>query len=76
MFTPSLTGIGERVHLVNVQIDLSTHIRDVVNVILYEDLSDVILVGFSYGGVVNTEAIDHIGSRVREVVYLDVFVPR
>ena len=75
MFTPSLTGIGERVHLVNAQIDLSTHIRDVVNVILYEDLSDVILVGFSYGGAVVTGAIDHIGSRVREVVYLDAFVP-
>lgn len=76
VFTPSLTGIGERAHLVNPQIDLTTHVQDVVNVVLYEDLHDIVLLGFSYGGAVVTGTLDHIGSRVRELVYLDAFVPR
>jgi hypothetical protein len=46
VFTPSLTGIGERVHLVSPQVDLTTHVHDVVNVVLYEDLHDVVLLGF------------------------------
>jgi pimeloyl-ACP methyl ester carboxylesterase len=75
VFTPSLTGIGERVHLLSPQIDLTTHVQDVVNVVLYEDLRDVVLLGFSYGGAVVTGAVEHIGSRVRELVYLDAFVP-
>jgi pimeloyl-ACP methyl ester carboxylesterase len=75
VFTPSLTGIGERVHLVSPQIGLITHVQDVVNVVLYEDLSNVVLLGFSYGGAVVTGTLDHIGSRVRELVYLDAFVP-
>jgi pimeloyl-ACP methyl ester carboxylesterase len=75
VFTPSLTGIGERVHLASPQVNLSTHIRDVVNAILYEDLRDVVLLGFSYGGFVVTGALDHIGDRVRHMVYLDAFVP-
>jgi pimeloyl-ACP methyl ester carboxylesterase len=73
--TPSLTGIGERVHLVSPQVDLTTHITDVVNHVLYEDLTDVVLVGFSYGGMVVTGALEHIGERVRSLVYLDAFVP-
>jgi len=75
VFTPSLTGIGERVHLTNPQIDLSTHVEDVVNMVLYEDLRDFVLLGFSYGGAVVTGTLDHIGSRIRELVYLDAFVP-
>lgn len=75
VFTPSLTGIGERVHLVSPQVNLSTHIRDVVNLVLYEDLRDIVLLGFSYGGMVVTGALDHIGDRVRHLVYLDAFVP-
>jgi pimeloyl-ACP methyl ester carboxylesterase len=75
VFTPSLTGIGERVHLASPQVTLSTHVRDVVNAILYEDLSDIVLLGFSYGGFVVTGAIDHVGDRVRHLVYLDAFVP-
>jgi pimeloyl-ACP methyl ester carboxylesterase len=75
VFTPSLTGIGERSHLTGPQITLSTHVRDVVNHILYEDLSDIVLLGFSYGGMVVTGALDHIGDRVRHLVYLDAFVP-
>jgi len=75
VFTPSLTGVGERVHLSSPQVGLSTHIEDVVNAILYEDLTDIVLLGFSYGGMVVTGALDHIGDRVRHLVYLDAFVP-
>jgi pimeloyl-ACP methyl ester carboxylesterase len=50
VFTPSLTGIGERMHLASPQVNLPTHIRDVVNHVLYEDLDEFVLVGFSYGG--------------------------
>jgi pimeloyl-ACP methyl ester carboxylesterase len=70
-----LTGIGERVHLVSPQVTLSTHIRDVVNHVLYEDLTEIVLVGFSYGGFVVTGALEHIADRVRHLVYLDAFVP-
>jgi pimeloyl-ACP methyl ester carboxylesterase len=75
VFTPSLTGIGERVHLASPQVTLSTHIRDVVNTVLYEDLGDIVLLGFSYGGFVVTGALEHIGDRVRHLVFLDAFVP-
>jgi pimeloyl-ACP methyl ester carboxylesterase len=72
---PSLTGIGERVHLVSPQVGLTTHVTDVVHHVLYEDLTDVVLVGFSYGGMVVTGALDAIGDRVRALVYVDAFVP-
>jgi pimeloyl-ACP methyl ester carboxylesterase len=72
---PSLTGIGERVHLVSPQVDLSTHVTDVVHHVLYEDMTDIVLVGFSYGGMVVTGALDAIGDRVRALVYVDAFVP-
>lgn len=75
VFTPSLTGIGERAHLTSPQVGLGTHIRDVVNVVLYEDLTDLVLVGFSYGGFVVTGALAHLADRVRHLVYLDAFVP-
>ena len=75
VFTPSLTGIGERSHLAHAGIDLTTHVRDVVNTVLYEDLHDIVLLGFSYGGMVVTGALDHIAERVSHLVYLDAFVP-
>jgi pimeloyl-ACP methyl ester carboxylesterase len=75
VFTPSLTGIGERVHLTSPQICLTTHVTDVVNTVLYEDLRGIVLLGFSYGGFVVTGALAHIGDRVRHLVYLDAFVP-
>ena len=75
VYTPSLTGIGERAHLTGPLINLTTHIRDVVNVVLYEDLTGIVLVGFSYGGFVVTGSLDHIGDRVQHLVYLDAFVP-
>lgn len=75
VFTPSLTGVGERIHLSSPLIGLGTHIRDVVNHMLYEDLNDIVLVGFSYGGFVVTGALEHIAERVSHLVYLDAFVP-
>ena len=72
---PSLTGLGERAHLASPQVTLNTHVQDVVNHILYEDLHDIVLVGYSYGGAVVTGCLDHVHDRVRELVYLDAFVP-
>ncbi len=75
VFTPSLTGIGERVHLTSPQVCLTTHVTDVVNMVLYEDLDEIVLLGFSYGGCVITGVLEHIADRVRHLVYLDAFVP-
>ena len=75
VFTPSLTGIGERAHLSSPLVNLNTHIRDVVNHILYEDLNHIVLVGFSYGGFVVTGALEHVADRVAHLVYLDAFLP-
>jgi pimeloyl-ACP methyl ester carboxylesterase len=75
VFTPALTGIGERSHLVSPQVGLTTHVDDVANQIFYEGLDDIVLLGFSYGGMVVTGALEHVGDRVRELVYLDAFVP-
>lgn len=73
--TPGLTGVGERIHLSSPLVGLGTHIRDVVNHVLYEDLDRIVLVGFSYGGFVVTGALEHIAERVAHLVYLDAFVP-
>jgi pimeloyl-ACP methyl ester carboxylesterase len=75
VLTPSLTGIGERAHLTGPHVDLSLHVLDVVNAVRYDDLDDLVLLGFSYGGMVVTGALEHIGDRVRELVFLDAFVP-
>lgn len=73
--SPCLTGVGERIHLSSPMVGLGTHVRDVVNHILYEDLDRIILVGFSYGGFVVTGALEHVADRVSHLVYLDAFVP-
>lgn len=75
VFTPSLTGLGERSHLLSPGVDLSTHVTDVLNVLRYERLSEIVLVGHSYGGMVVTAAADAAAERVRALVYLDAFVP-
>lgn len=75
VYRPQLTGLGERVHLARPDIGLSTHIDDVVNTILFEDLHDVILMGHSYGGMVITGVADRIPDRIRRLVYVDAFVP-
>jgi pimeloyl-ACP methyl ester carboxylesterase len=75
VFTPTLTGLGERKHLLTPTTDLTTHITDVVNTLIYEDLHDVILVGHSYGGMVITGVADRAAERIKELVYLDAAHP-
>ena len=75
VFAPSLTGLGERAHLARPDIDLDTHIADIVSLIEMEDLRDVVLVGHSYGGMVVTGAADRVHARIARLVYLDAFVP-
>jgi len=75
VFVPTLTGLGERSHLLNANIDLSTHIKDVTNLFVYENLRDVILVGASYGGMVITGAASAAAERIRGLVYVDAFLP-
>jgi pimeloyl-ACP methyl ester carboxylesterase len=76
VYAPTLTGVGERSHLVGPHIDLHLHITDVVNVLHYEGLRDVILVGHSYGGMVITGTADRAADRVGKLVYLDAANPR
>ena len=71
----TLTGLGDRVHLASSDIGLDTHITDVVNVIEFERLTDVVLVGHSYGGMVITGVAERIPQRIRHLVYLDAFLP-
>jgi pimeloyl-ACP methyl ester carboxylesterase len=75
VFTPTLTGIGERAHL-GPEVGLATHVQDVVAVIELEDLRDVVLCGASYGGMSVTGAADRIPDRIGLVVYVDALVPR
>lgn len=75
VFVPTLTGLGERSHLVNMPITLGTHITDVVNLIVFESLSNVVLVGHSYGGMVITGVADQLADRICTLVYLDAIVP-
>jgi pimeloyl-ACP methyl ester carboxylesterase len=75
VYRPQLTGQGDRVHLARPDIGLNTHIDDVVNTILYEDLRDIILVGHSYGGMVISGVADRVPDRIKRLVYLDALVP-
>jgi pimeloyl-ACP methyl ester carboxylesterase len=72
---PSLTGLGDRAHLLHPGIDLSLHIRDVAGVIDYQRLDEFVLVGHSYGGMVITGVASLYGARIRSLVYLDAFLP-
>jgi len=76
VYTPSLTGLGERSHLGGPDVNLTTNVTDVVNVFRYEDLSDVVLVGHSYGGMVVTGVADRIPERISHLIYSDAFLPR
>lgn len=76
VFLPTLTGLGERAHLTSPAIDLYTHIQDVVNVLTYEDLHDVILVGKSYSGMVITGVAEEVPERLRHLVYVDAAIPQ
>lgn len=75
VFTPTLTGVGERSHLRSPQVNLDTHIADVVNLIRWEELSHVVLCGHSYGGCVITGVADRVPDRIDALIYLDAFVP-
>jgi pimeloyl-ACP methyl ester carboxylesterase len=75
VYTPTLTGLGERAHLGSPQINLETHIQDILGVIEYEDLHDVILVAHSYGGMVITGVAQRVPQRIACLVYLDALVP-
>ena len=75
VFTPSLTGLAERSHLLSESVNLSTHIADVVNLLRWEELDDILLCGHSYGGLVVTGAADRAPERIASLVYLDAFVP-
>ncbi len=75
VYTPTLTGLGERAHLLGPGIDLDLHIQDVVATLHFEDLRHVILVGHSYGGMVITGVADRAGDRVARLVYLDAANP-
>jgi pimeloyl-ACP methyl ester carboxylesterase len=75
VYRPTLTGQGERAHLASTNIDLSTHIQDIVNVILYEDLHNIVLVGHSYGGMVITGVADRVPGRIQHLIYVDALLP-
>jgi len=74
-FAPTLTGLGERAHLASPGIDLDTHVLDVVNVLRYERLEGVVLVGHSYGGMVVTGVAERVPERIARLTYLDAFAP-
>ena len=76
VYTPTLTGLGERVHLAHRGIDLSLHVSDVVAVLETEDLTDVVLVGHSYAGMVITAVAERAAERLRGLIYVDAIVPR
>jgi pimeloyl-ACP methyl ester carboxylesterase len=76
IFTPSYTGLGERAHLASPAVGLDTHVADMLGVLEYEDLREIILLGHSYGGMVATAVADRAAARIVRLVYLDAFVPR
>jgi pimeloyl-ACP methyl ester carboxylesterase len=75
VFAPSLTGHGDKVHLLGPDVDLDTHVADVVRLITGEDLTDVVLVGHSYAGLVITSVVNEVPERIAHLVYLDAMVP-
>jgi pimeloyl-ACP methyl ester carboxylesterase len=75
VFTPTLTGLGERAHLLHPGINLTLHVADVVSVIKYEQLADIVLVGHSYGGCVISGVAEAMPDAIRSIVFLDAFIP-
>jgi pimeloyl-ACP methyl ester carboxylesterase len=76
VFTPTLTGLGERSHLMRAGIGLATHVTDVVHTIKWEGLRDIVLCGHSYGGFVISGVAEQMADAIRAIVFLDAFVPR
>ncbi len=75
VYAPTLTGVGDRAHLLDCGVDLNTHITDITSLIEYEDLTDVVLVGHSYAGMVITGVAAKVPERLSQVVYLDAYLP-
>jgi pimeloyl-ACP methyl ester carboxylesterase len=75
VFAPTLTGLGERAHLLTRDVGLETHVLDIVNVVEFEELRDVILVGHSYGGMVVAGVAECVPERLARAVYLDAWFP-
>ena len=75
VYRPTLTGQGEHSNLASTNIDLDTHIQDIVNVILWENLHNVVLVGHSYGGMIITGVADRVPDRIQRLVYVDALLP-
>jgi pimeloyl-ACP methyl ester carboxylesterase len=75
VLTPTLTGIAEKKHLSHPNVDLETHIQDILNTIYYEELEDVILVGHSYGGMVITAVADRLPEKIKKLVYVAAVLP-
>lgn len=73
--TPTLTGIAERKHLAHPNVDLETHIQDILNTIFYEELDDIILVGHSYRGMVITGVADRIPTKIKKLIYVAAVLP-
>src|SRR5262245_57939480 len=76
VFTPTLTGLGERSHLMRPGIGLETHIADVINVMAWEQLDDVVLCGHSYAGFIISGVAEKMAGAIRSIVFLDAFMPR
>lgn len=75
VFTPTLTGLADRCHLMSRDITLETHILDIANLIHWEDLHDVVLCGHSYAGWVISGAVERVEDRIQALVYLDAYLP-
>jgi pimeloyl-ACP methyl ester carboxylesterase len=72
VFAPTLTGLGERSHLLDAKVDLTMHVTDIVNLIKWERLNDIVLVGHSYGGMVITGVAERMGSTISSISVLDL----
>jgi pimeloyl-ACP methyl ester carboxylesterase len=75
VFAPTMTGLGERSHLLDAKINLATHVTDIVNVVKWEGLSDIVLVGHSYGGLIISGVAEQMREAIGSIVFLDAFVP-
>lgn len=76
VYAPTLTGLADRSHLLHADINLSTHIRDIANLIKFEELDDVVLCGHSYAGMVISGVADLLSERISSLVYLDAWLPK
>ena len=76
VYTPTLTGLADRSHLMSAEVDLDTHVTDVVNLIRWEGLTDIVLCGHSYGGMIISGVAEQMAASIRSIVFLDAFLPK